>query len=73
MVGSLGRAPSKGVVAGSGRAVGVDLQVLEAERCLDVISSQRGQCAPQRVPCMHAGMSHARSRSGDDKTFLSEH
>jgi hypothetical protein len=46
-------APGKCVVAGSGGAVGVHLEVFKAESCLDVIGSKRRQCAAKGVPCMH--------------------
>ncbi len=55
----VGCAPCKGVVAGARCTIRVYLQVLESERCLDIISSQRCQSAPQRVPCMRAWLSPA--------------
>ena len=46
-------APGESIVAGARGTIGVDLEVLEAERHLDVIGCQRRQSTAQRVPCTH--------------------
>lgn len=40
-------APGKGVIAGAWGAVGIDLEVCEAQGSLNVIGGQCGQCAPE--------------------------